>query len=232
MALDKYQIAFWPEYGTLLGAIREGKMIDGDYDIDLATYSDFLLDEFEPVSKELYNLGYDVHITKSRFIIKESGYHVSLYLYQTNVTPGHITRHRVSKKNIMGKILVIWYRGLSTSHKDMIHKHTPKTKSIEILKQLIGLLPSKRRLCDILLLFGTKIGSLISYDVNIPQSYVKEFKEIPFYGMKINVPIESEKYLEHIYGKSWRIPDKNWHPWKSFYSLMKKYNDRLEKSKK
>ena len=57
MALDKYQIAFWPEYGTLLGAIREGKMIDGDYDIDLATYSDFLLDEFEPVSKELYNLG-------------------------------------------------------------------------------------------------------------------------------------------------------------------------------
>ena len=231
--LDKYHVTFWLEHGTLLGAVREGKIIEGDYDIDLATAStDILLERIESIRKDLYNLGYDVYISRSRLNIKKGGAHVSLYLYHRDVIADHITRKRISKKKFIGKILVYGIlRGLATPHKDLIHKYTPKTRTIQMSKQLIRIfLPKKMH--SLILLFGIKIGALVSYNVNVPISYINGFKEIDFYNMKINIPIKSEEYLEHFYGKNWQVPDKNWHPWKSFYALMKKYNDRLEKSKK
>ncbi len=46
--------------------------------------------------------------------------------------------------------------------------------------------------------------------------------------MKLFIPGEPEKYLEHMYGKNWKIPDENWHPWKSFYKLMLEYNTKKD----
>lgn len=230
--LDKYQVAFWLEHGTLLGAVREEKIMDGDYDIDLATAStDILLERIDLIGKELYDLGYDVYISGGRLNLKKEEKHVSLYLYHYNVFPEHITRRRISKKNFIGKILVYCFlRGLATSHEDLIHKYTPKTRIIQMIKQLVRTLLPKR-IYPLILSFGVKMDSIVSYNVNVPVSYVDELKEIDFYNMKIKIPIKPAEYLEHFYGKDWRIPDKNWHPWKSFYSLMKKYNDKLEKAK-
>ena len=227
--LDKHQVTFWLEHGTLLGAVREGKIMDSDNDIDLATAStEILLKKIDLIRKELYDLGYDVYITESRLNLKKEEKHVSLYLYHCNVIPEHITRRRISKKNFIGKILVYCFlRGLATSHKDLIHKYTPKTRAIQLTKWIVRtFLPKEMH--SLILSFGIKTNSIISYNVNVPVSYVEMFKEINFYDMNVRVPMKSEKYLEHIYGKNWRIPDKNWHPWKSFYDLMKEYNDKFE----
>ena len=227
--LDKNQVTFWLEHGTLLGAVREGKIMDGDYDIDLATAStDTLLERIDSIGEGLYDLGYDVYISEGRINLKKEEKHVSLYLYHGNVIPEHITRRRISKKNFIGKILVYGFlRGLATSHKDLIHKYTPKTRTIQMTKRLVRIFLPKG-MHSLILSFGIKIGSIISYNVNVPVYYVDRFKEIDFYDMKIKIPIKSADYLEHFYGKDWQIPNKNWHPWKSFYTLMKKYNDKIE----
>lgn len=232
--LDKHQISFWLEHGTLLGCVREGKIIDGDYDIDLATFSKQFLDKYEQISKGLYNLGYDIYITENKMTIKKKDKHATVYLYYDNkdksdgVLTEHITRNRISKKNFKANILLYGFlEGFSTPYKDIIHNYTSKTKFIQLLKKFMMVMPSKKALYNLLLSFGEKIDCLVSYDINIPLSYVGKFKVITFYNMKINIPGKPEKYLEHMYGRNWRIPDRNWHPWKSFYKLMKEYNDKL-----
>ena len=35
---DGHGVIFWLDSGTLLGAVRDGKMIEGDTDIDLGTW--------------------------------------------------------------------------------------------------------------------------------------------------------------------------------------------------
>ena len=226
--LDKYQIVFWLEHGTLLGSVREGKMIDGDYDIDLSSFSMSFLDKYSLIKQDLYAMGYDVYITRDKMTVKKKDKHATVYLYQNN--NGHITRNRISKKNFLANILLYGFlEGLSTSEYDFIHSYTPKTKVIHMLKSFMMHLPMKKQLYPLFLEFGKKIDCLVSYDVNIPVSYVDGFKLTSFHNMEVKIPVESEKYLEHIYGASWRVPDKNWHPWKSFYNLMKNYNDKLDK---
>ncbi|MCK5260582.1 MAG: LicD family protein [Thermoplasmatales archaeon] len=209
---DKYQIPFWLEYGSLLGAVRGGKIIDGDYDIDLATFFDVLMDKFETISKELYDMGYDIYITETRMAMSKENIHASIYLYNTNVVPKCITRNRKRKKNFMGKTLIYCFlRPLQTSHKDLIHNYTPRIKTIQMIKSVMRHLPSRNKLYNLLLSFGKKINCLDSFNVNVPESYVDTFKEITFCDVNIKIPKEEEKYLEQFYGKTWKIPDKNWH---------------------
>ena len=33
-------------------------------------------------------------------------------------------------------------------------------------------------------------------------------------NMKLNIPLQSEKYLEYLYGKNWRQPKKEFSWWK------------------
>lgn len=222
--LDKHQILFWLEHGTLLGSVREGKIIDGDDDIDVSAYLKPVLDNYQKIAGELYAKGYDIFITKDKMTIKKNSLHATVYLYQIDGT--HIKRNRISKKTFKANILLYGFlEGLSTPKRDVIHNHTPKTKLISMLKNSMMYLPNKKKLYSLILNYGKKIDCLVAYDINIPSSYVKDFKEATFYDMGVKIPVENEKYLEHIYGTSWRIPDKNWHPWKSFYKLMKDYND-------
>ncbi len=224
--LDKHQILFWLEHGTLLGLVRDGKIIEGDNDIDLSAFYKSFIDEYKKISADLYGAGYDVYITKDKMTIKKEDKHATVYLYHEN--NDHIIRNRISKKTFIANILLYGFlEGLSTPDRDVIQKYTPKTKFIQTLKKLMKHLPAKKNLYSLLLDFGKRIDCLVAYDINIPESYVSKFKETTFYDIKVKIPIESEKYLEHIYGKDWKIPDKNWHPWKSFYKLMKEYNDKL-----
>ena len=46
----------------------------------------------------------------------------------------------------------------------------------------------------------------------IKKNHVKNLKVETVYNERTNIPSESNKYLEHRYGKNWRIPIKNWVP--------------------
>ncbi|GAI07387.1 unnamed protein product, partial [marine sediment metagenome] len=54
--LDKHNIEFWLNYGTLLGAYRDKRFIRWDNDIDLSTW-DINRDKLEILAKELDEKG-------------------------------------------------------------------------------------------------------------------------------------------------------------------------------
>lgn len=50
--------------------------------------------------------------------------------------------------------------------------------------------------------------------VRLECSTIEDIVQIDFNGVSINVPSNSEKYLEQRYGSTWRIPDTNYVYWK------------------
>jgi len=84
--LEENQIPYWLCWGTLLGAVRNGKMIAWDYDIDLGIFhKDF--DKIDGLKEKFRCEGYDLaydrnaqYVRKIRFFSKEYGFdfHIDL----------------------------------------------------------------------------------------------------------------------------------------------------------
>ena len=231
--LDEHKVSFWLEHGSLLGAVREGKIITGDDDIDLATNYEPLVANISSISKQLYNLGYDTYMTDVKLTIKKDGEHLSLFIYQKGVIPGHLFRYRVSKKDVRAHMLLYGFlEGLKTPYKDLRHHTTPKQKITQIMKRTMMFAPAKKQLHKLIIEFGKKIDCLFTFDIAFPEEYIKEFKEINFHGVKVKIPIESKKYLRWMYGKDWAIPDNNYDKQWGFYKDMEDYNNTRELKQK
>ncbi len=63
--LDKYHTEFWLECGTLLGAVRIGKFIPWEHDIDLSTWQDRVSESVRmSISRELSSKGFKVYMLR------------------------------------------------------------------------------------------------------------------------------------------------------------------------
>jgi len=231
IAFDTHKIPLWLEHGTLLGMIREGKIIDGDDDIDLASLYHETVKYIDDISTTLYNKGYDVFITDVKISIKKGDKSLSIFLYKADVIEDHLMRYRISKKNYLAHILLYGFlEGLRTPHKDLLHRPSIKHFLINMSKRLMSKLPYKESLHKFILWIGKKTNCLFIFDIAFPISYIKTFKTINFYYYQASVPVESEKYLEWMYGKDWRTPNKNYEKQWDFYHDMQRYNTKRELS--
>ncbi len=59
VTLNKYNVDYWVDFGTLLGIIREQDIIFGDYDVDIVLVQSSLLEQqMKYVMKDLNAMGY------------------------------------------------------------------------------------------------------------------------------------------------------------------------------
>lgn len=76
--LDKGNVNYWLDFGSLLGAVRDGRTIVWDGDFDLST-----LDEDIAQRTDLWNTlrdkGYNVRITHSNIKIEKNSWHIGYY---------------------------------------------------------------------------------------------------------------------------------------------------------
>lgn len=227
--LDMFDIPFWLEHGTLLGMVRDGKIIEGDDDIDLAARFEPLIANIREISRSLYCLGYDVFVTDVKMSVKDGEEWVSVFLYKKDVIPDHLMRYRISKKNYLANVLLYGFlEGLRTPFKDRLHNPNLKHRLIDMSKRLMSCMPAKEQLHSLIVSFGKKIDCLFVFDIAFPEKYVREFKKIDFFDSKVNIPIKSEKYLAWMYGKDWDIPKPDYNKQWDFYKDMEKYNTKID----
>ena len=106
--LDKHNINYWLDEGTLLGAVREKKLIEWDHDIDLAIWYKEV-SKITPLYKEMEKIGVEVYFFEGKKHIKliEKGYEIDINLY--HLKDGYATRmwHVANK---VGRVLdyLIW----------------------------------------------------------------------------------------------------------------------------
>jgi len=209
--LDKYGVEYWLDCGTLLGAVRDGKFIPWDSDIDLGTW-DNQISRLYNTSKELRDNGLKVGIWEWEGRVSISGENcgIDFYLYHL-VDDKAITKWLIHgyKKNIMGQILDYLHRIISEQRCVIENSHMPAFVT-KILYKIVSRLPShlRERLARIIWLLYKKTGCVVY--LSIPSHYFKNLSVIKFYGMEFKVPAETEKYLAYRYGENWRVPKKDY----------------------
>ena len=70
--LDEYRINYWLDIGTLLGAVRDGKIISWDHDIDLGTWCEQVSD-IVSACRELRNQEFEIRLSRNYVNIEKEG---------------------------------------------------------------------------------------------------------------------------------------------------------------
>jgi lipopolysaccharide cholinephosphotransferase len=207
--LSQHGIDFWIDYGTLLGYVRNNKIISWDKDIDISI-------KYEDYKKLLNFLGNDNNnkykiVFQKRYPYLDSlvQIHPGPSIVKDNIFPMHLDIYLYKKLDnyYLLRYLQTPYGSLKKLSK-IINKIIKRiyASNNAILSESIKIF-----ILDLLLKLLCSY-SYCGYEV-IPKKYFYDFKEINFFGIKVKIPLNEKEYLEFLYGNNWRKPIKNWN-WK------------------
>jgi len=206
--LDKNNIEFWLDCGTLLGAVRDSKIIPGESDLDLGAWSEKIPHNTQlSIAKELSDKDFKVFIAECHMTIvnsKKTWADINFYrsINEKAIFPLSVPKTR------FGVLLRMSYEVLVAPYYHYFHFKNIFRSLLVILSHL---LPSLlRREIAKVILSAYKQMNFMDVSWVVPIQYFNNFSTIKFYGMEFKVPAQTEDYLAYRYGKDWRIPRKDW----------------------
>ncbi|HEC93743.1 MAG TPA: hypothetical protein ENI51_12315 [Candidatus Atribacteria bacterium] len=227
--LDEYNIEFWLDSGTLLGAIRDGKFIPWDGDIDLGVwYRDF--DKIVNVAKYLHGRGFEIHFGLShvgiikrvdgkKCVISIDAYHREGNQAVTSISLIHPKEKFYFKREIRVDIIkrkvrllikyFIWLLS-APSYPGDGPKFIPNKIHLMLVKFSSLYSSFNRELLSRILKKTAIILGCKPVRIVVPMRYFRKLSTINFYETPFKIPHPAEEYLRYRYGKGWRIPKKNY----------------------
>ncbi len=215
--LNKEQIFYWIGQGSLLGIKRDNKLIEWDHDIDICIWNEDNSREevIKILEKEGFKYRKDLeisNISEQMSFDKEGGRRVDINFYQKgNTAEGEkiaFIKWTIPKNFLMQLIDAISY------------SDTYDSKFRTIIRKLKFLKPFAIFLKKFLIkknFFYRNAG------YQQPLNLLNKFTVIDFHNLKLNIPTQSEEYLEYLYGSDWRIPNRKFSWWK-VKNLKKEYD--------
>ena len=213
-------IHFWLESGALLGLIRDGALISWDHDIDLGIwrdeideaamaglFDDSLLDVRRHPESDFF------HICPRDWKTQQF---IDLNLY-TKRSDQAVTTVCFSRQDRWQRLAALLCDSL-VGREHYPHKNPVVNKIQQGLYSFLGgvvgpILPGgchgRLERYSAGLQEGKKAYAMYEY----PARFFEDFREIELFGVHVNIPGDTEAYLETAYGKDWRIPRK----WKHWY---------------
>ena len=200
----KNKIHYWLCHGTLLGIIRDKKIMEWDDDIDIAVWeTDISRDRLIKIMNlNDFKLQTDTFFEDDNILYfnRPGGRIVDIHFYKieynklTNKDSAVIYSVYIPK-NIFMKLI----DALSMA-KNYNGKFKYIIKMFFIFQNFFQFIKSKLIKNKI---FYRSVGCLE------PLEFLKEFKEINFYDTFLTVPVKSEDILKYAYGEDWKTPKKN-----------------------
>ena len=216
---NKYKIDYWICHGTLLGIIRDKKLIEWDHDIDIALWDD------SKARTKIIKL-----LLKSGFILRK-GFEIENDIISFYKKGGRIVDInfylRKKLKNSEKKVAYIkWFvpKNIFCKIIDALSNSKKYDGKFKIIIQSFFLFQKLfiylKRILIKFNLFYKEIG------YSEPEYLLNNIKKIKIDDLKINIPYDPEKYLEYLYGKNWKVPKKNYIWYKDSAALIS--SDRLK----
>lgn len=214
-------IEFFLNAGTLLGAIREGRIFEWDHDIDLA-----ILDNFGRVISvipELKKRGFDVYWFKARVDEKTYPGVIRFTRYDCPIDVRKL--HRGSKKYVYSmpswpssqypRLLKIIFCIPIFLFSNTLYVNSRKWFPFDMfwnrISSLFSYLPLKLRNNISNFLWRIVQKGDPRYSVFMPpKKHFDKLDTTKFYGVKFKIPSDVEGYLELRYGMDWRTPKRKW----------------------
>lgn len=212
--LNKNNINYWVCHGTLLGIIRDNKLLSWDSDIDFAVWDDEYTKEeilvtfsqdnrfkLEIVPEESNSLHFSILKTR-----------VDINFYSRDTKIAYI-KWSALPKNYIFKALYFIVEFISNNKSVERNLNFKGKNSKDLIRSIITLplyilrivLPKSLKL----ILYKSMINKLDLIGYSFPLELMK-FKYMKFLNINIVVPVDSKKVLEHTYGNSWNVPKKNY----------------------
>jgi len=226
---DKYGLEFWLDCGTLLGAIRDKRIIPWDHDIDLGileSESKKFFSTFEKLRQNGFNVRYTEN-DNSVAIFKDSKKKcfISISIYEIEgdkavtsslVNDKYYVYHKdgikIRRSHLLSIFLVRYILWLLSAPKFIGDKPAIIPRFLHIsLTKIFRFAPSIYRqkitgyIESIVIKFGFRHRKR-----EVSLKYFEKFSEIIFYGMKFKVPSKPEDYLAYKYGNNWKIPKRDY----------------------
>ena len=215
--LTDNKINYWVCHGTLLGIIRDNKILSWDHDVDFAVWEDeyskkdiikiFSSDDRfkqEAVLERMNSL---------HFTIKDSeDKRLDINFYSRDESKAYIKWAMLSDR-LLPKIYNFSLNLIASNIRLRKIIKSNNGKIMEFVKLLIGLpfflirfiLPKAFK--EALNQESFKKHDLVGY--SFPIELMKN-RKIKFLDVDIVVPVESEEVLKYTYGENWKIPKKNY----------------------
>ena len=191
--LDGAGVSYWADTGTLLGLVREGKLIDGDPDIDISLL-ETEGERFAAVVPSILEMGY-------RLEIRRSGGRIFEYKFRPMSDPDL----RLLDISIFGVTSDYVWCPCNSRKQGGPYPARILRQPLRAVRRLM------RRHLRVFTLTtdGFPWSFLMRQDTWwIPAELVAETVSLP--NTKVRVPMRYEEYLELHYGLTWRVPDTTW----------------------
>lgn len=217
--LNNEGVTWWADHGTLLGLVRERRLIPWDKDIDLSIHAAELKLVCSALKKNKNLL--DSHLVLTSRNLKLIPYagsgrviDLSCYFYKTD--------------GVFEKHLIMFPRDdqlrFATLRRFFWRLCRKIEREIRRFRVFSDWFVTRNNLGAILFFFYCWITRLrecvgVKSVSRVPVHYLKKSKVLTWRGIKIRVPAESEPYLAYRYGSDWIVPRRKWVWWQDDCSI-------------
>ena len=218
--LDANNIEFWLNFGGLLGAVRDGKFIPYDDDVELNAWTHkFSLDKIKKLCQDLTERGFNVYYsTLTNYIsIRKNNIPISFSTYDLENGKAVRPHEPVGFSGFRTALSMPFYvlSELFTRERiGKVYQETVRGKKEIIIFSLVSLthiFPRflRRKIAVLLRKIAMKINGEYG-KTGFPAKFYSELEDLDFYGMTFRVPGNTREYLEFVYGPDWETPIKDW----------------------
>ena len=206
---DDCDIEFWLDQGTLLGAVRDGKFILWDHDIDIGMWYNSV-NKVKDLTKNIRDLRLDVSFKtrKDQISLRGEGFRIDVGLYHRKgifATKVWVICEKTTTAYAIKYLLWILEVLPHIDHPAKSIKKSRYPFATICLYKCTAIVPYyiKRQWIKVLNILFEKIGCRHArrVEVSVPSHYFTNLSAITFYGMEFKVPSKTEEYLAYKYGK-------------------------------
>jgi len=224
--LKEYNVNYWLDQGSLLGAVRNNAFLKWDHDVDMgAWYTDF--NTIKKIGKKLTGMG--AHVSLFRYVVKIrfsrngiSSMPVNIRFYYRKEGYAYSEFWSVMEKKSSFHKIVKKRMNFARKNTDRINASGEERD----LKNIISIL--LLRMLFKVTVYLREVFKVRRVIFRVDENFFLNFRVIKLYGIDLNIPNNSEKYLEFKYGKDWVKPVKEWVWWRDDGAIYK--NEIFKKS--
>lgn len=224
--LDTAGVEFWLDYGTLLGATRENRILQWEREFDLGIWN-HSWNSILGVIPQLLAMGFYVALTEApvheticiRFLwLRRFGINADISVYDTDERQNAVAFGIADGADGRPNTLIRIFRWSHLLLTDSIYfaigrfdaEHVLLDHVFRVAARALQIIPSHRRkkLANTFWRLRPLLGIRISRSV-IPLRFFKKLKTVRFYGLEFRAPADLDEYLSLHYG-DWRVPKQHW----------------------